>query len=414
MLTILLAALTIVPMENIAPGDLVHFEQENTTGVYMGDNKFVHVVEDKVQVGHLDDPEWNCQIKTALTEMEKPCSFAQDTPEAAESFDDQFSFYFLNEQKLPLVISPKDPNVSLPLFQEWIDGHRAQLLSLLSSHGGLLLRGFPVAKAEDFAAVVQTVLNKELLDYKGGEGSRRRVAKGVYTSTEAPPQFKIPLHNELSCTDNPPGHICFYCDIAPAPGSGQTILASTAKITRDIQALPDLWNLFHGKTIHYISRHPPEGSYFNKVNPTHKTWPNVFETKDKAEAEAICLKKGFAYRWLGDWIEVTRSAPATRGPYWFNQAHLYHANPRIRGGMLYHTLANMLYIVPSTNQYDVQFSDGTPITQEVIYQVYDVLDQNTVKFDWQKNDVLILDNIEALHGRAPYAGPRRILVSMVP
>ena len=185
---------------------------------------------------------------------------------------------------MPLVVSPKDPHISLSFFQAWANAHQIELKSLLSEYGVLLLRDFPVETPEEFAAVVKAVVGSELRSYKGGEGSRKKITEGVYTSTEAPPQFKIPLHNELTCTNDPNSYICFYCEIAPEPGSGQTILGRTDQVSAEIlQNHPDLWNFFNGHNIKYISRHPPEGSFFSKVNKTHKTWPQAFETTDKQE-----------------------------------------------------------------------------------------------------------------------------------
>lgn len=183
---------------------------------------------------------------------------------------------------------------------------------------------------------------------------------------------------------------------------------------------PHLWNLFDGKIINYISRHPPEGNYFTRVNPTHKTWQQAFETTDRNEVERICEQKGYEFQWLGDWIEVTRRVPAIRGrdqyfdhPYWFNQAHLYHANSRLRGGWVNHQLANLLYISPSTRQYDIEFDDRSKIPKKVVYEIYDILDEQTIKFSWEKGDVLLLDNHKVMHGRAPSEGKRRILAAMI-
>ncbi len=327
--------------------------------------------------------------------------------------------YFLNAEKVPAVISPMELASSVST-QHWIQSHRKRLEEILNEYGALLLRGFPIEEAQGFANVVQTVLNLPLINYRGGEGSRKKIVDGVYTSTEAPPSFQIPLHNELTCTDNPPSYICFYCEVAPESGSGQTILGSTEKITYAMQRLSEIWNVFAGRTLKYISRHPPEGNFFTLINNTHKTWQESFETGDKQEVERICREKGFEFHWLGEWIEVIRRAPAIQEPdqtfhfpYWFNQAHLYHSNPRIRGGCINDALANLLYCDPTTRQYDVEFEDGTPLPQWIVYGIYDVLEQETIRFDWQKNDVLILNNRKILHGRAPYSGPRRILVSMV-
>ena len=332
--------------------------------------------------------------------------------------DDNFDSYFVNEECLPYVLSPKSTEITLSSFTTWAEAHQVQLRNLIASQGAVLLRGFPIDGAEEFAEVVKSVIGRDLIDYKG-EGSRRRIVRGVYTSTEAPPEFKIPLHNELSCTNNPIDYISFYCDIAPEPGTGQTLLGRTEGVTTEIMNRPAVWNLFDGKIIKYISRHPPENSFFTGVNPSHKSWPQAFETTDKDEVARVCAQKGYEFSWNGDWVEVIRRVPATRGPdqhfdhpYWFNQAYLYHANPRIRGGWVNHMLANLLYIMPSTRQYDIEFDNGTPIPQAVMYEIYDVLDDQTIRFNWEKNDVLLIDNHKTLHGRAPCIGNRRILTAM--
>lgn len=332
--------------------------------------------------------------------------------------NEQFSCYYLNPQKMPLVVSPNIREISLASFQEWAVRHRSELKALVADQGAILLRNFPVSNAADFASTLRSILGQELIDYLGGEGSRKTVIRGVYTSTEAPPSFTIPLHNELSCTENAVTYICFYCDTAPSSGSGQTLLGRTREITEALQKNLRVWNFFKDKKIQYISRHPPEGSLFNRINKTHKTWHSSFATSDKKEVDRICKEKNFKHRWIGNWVEVIRHAPAFKVKddgevYWFNQAYLYHANPRGRGGWINHILASLLYAHPKTRQYDVKLADGTSIPRSIMYDVYNVLEQSTIKFDWQKEDVLIMNNVEALHGRASYVGPRRILTAMV-
>lgn len=336
---------------------------------------------------------------------------------------DKASCFYANEQKLPIGISPANPAMPLTDTIEWLEQHQKEIQELIKQHGAVLLRGYPVKAPQDFAAVVKAALGRDPITYRGGEGSRIKVAEGVYTSTEAPPGFHIPLHHELSCTTEAPANICFFCEIAPAPGTGQTILGSTEKITKAIKKNPALWKLFENRMIKYTSRHPPRGNIFARINKTHKTWQNVFETEDKNQAARICRKKKFSYRWNGEWIEVIRRAPGTiedpdkpGQPHWFNQAHLYHANPRLRGGWFTHILASVLYCRPSTRMYDVEFDDGKSIPRSAMYQIYDILEQETVKFDWQQGDVLLIDNKSstgATHGKAPHSGARRILTAMV-
>lgn len=360
-----------------------------------------------------------CRASDVVVADESDVEYLNFDADSPAFLNEKFDRYFVNEDCLPFVLTPKDSEMTLANFKIWAEVHQNELKSLMDAQGAVLLRGFPINSAEDFATVVKAVIGRDLIDYKG-EGSRKRIAQGVYTSTEAPSQFKIPLHNELTCTLNPVDYICFYCDIAPEPGTGQTILAKTEDITIEMMKRPHIWNLFNGKIIKYISRHPSEGSFFTRVNPTHKTWQQAFETTDREEVARICEQKGYDFKWDGDWIEVTRCVPAIRGPdqyfdhpYWFNQAYLYHANPRIRGGWVNHQLANLLYILPSTRQYDIEFEDGSAIDQEVIYEIYDILDEKTIKFNWAKGDVLLLDNRQTLHGRTPCIGQRRILATMI-
>lgn len=335
--------------------------------------------------------------------------------------DEHFVCAFVTGQKLPIMISPKNPNITFSEFCDLTHKHQKDIQALVTRYGAVLFRGFPVKDASGFAMVLEKAVGKAPTEYLAGDGPRTKVATGVYSTPEAPESFHMPLHHELSCTTRPPAFISFYCEQPPLAGTGQTILASSARVTEAIRKeQPDVWKMFHDKTVQYVSRHPPTGNWFTKVNKTHQTWQDTFDTTDKQKAEATCQARKMSYKWIGDWLEVTREAPCTRpnpdnakDKLWFNQFHLFHANPIIRGGWITHILASLLYFRPQTRQYDVQLSDGTPLPNESVCAIYPILDNQTVRYDWYKGDVLLVDNIRTLHGRAPYSGERRILSSMI-
>lgn len=335
----------------------------------------------------------------------------------AVTFSSLFNTSYVNPEHLPLVITPK--KTSKVDFKTWAENNRDEVRRLLKKNGGILLRDWGLSTPEDFSTWVTAILGDKPIDYVAGEGSRKKVVNGVYTSTEAPPEFKIPLHNELSCTNEACKYISFFCEIELASGTGQTILGKTAEVTKEMQSDKELWGAFKGKIMRYVSRHPPEGSFYAKLNPTHKTWQEAFETTDKNEVNRICAEKGFECRWMNDWLEVTRKVSATHAPdhnfphhYWFNQVHLYHPNHRKHGGWFNDLMVHLIYIVPDSAPYDIFYEDGSAVPEELVFRIYDALDRKTIYFDWHRGDLLILDNFIALHGRAPYTSKRRILTAM--
>ena len=96
---------------------------------------------------------------------------------------------------------------------------------------------------------------------------------------------------------------------------------------------------------------------------------------------------------------------------WFCQPHLYDFNPRLLGAWRW-AAAKLFYARPHTRLHEVFYADGSPIDREDLYHVMDTLDACTVAFPWKEGDVLMLDNVLSMHGRATFSGPRRILAAM--
>ena len=62
--------------------------------------------------------------------------------------------------------------------------------------------------------------------------------------------------------------------------------------------------------------------------------------------------------------------------------------------------------------HSTRFEDGTPISDAMVDELRAAIRAEKVEFPWQVGDLLVIDNILGLHGRAPYQGDRRILVAM--
>lgn len=331
---------------------------------------------------------------------------------------DAFELSLFGSEPLPLVLSPKR-NTAPAEFLELLRAERESLRKQLLQHGGLLFRGWPLQSAQDFSLAIEALGAGSSVNYIGGDSPRRKVTGAVYTSTEAPPPLKIPLHNELSFVRHYPKHIYFFCETAPAQ-HGETILGDARRVYRALD--PGVRSRFMDRQLKYVSAYYGNSLLMDLVNslqPSHKSWRDVFETSERSEVERLCREHDFEFAWHDDnnWIRISQTRPAaithpeTQEWVWFSQAHLYDFNPRLLGSWRY-VGAKLLYARQHMRMHEVFHADGGKIERSDLYHIMDTLDANTVAFPWQKGDMLVLDNVLTMHGRAGFQGPRRILAAM--
>lgn len=322
----------------------------------------------------------------------------------------------LNEQELPLVVQPSRRIRTAEQVNELIQAHKPLLKEKLLKHGCLLFRGFPLENPVDFANFIHQLDLGTFVNYVGSDNQRDQVHEGIYTATEAAPFYKIPLHNELSFVDHYPRHIYFFCEIAPQV-NGETVIADARKIYKAID--PAVRERFINQGLRYSSYYFYKSQIMKWLTKnSHKSWTEVFKTESKDEVEKHCREHGFEFTWhKNDWLEISHLRPAvmkhpeTDEEVWFNQAHLYDLNPKLLGKSKYLSL-KLLYWRKHTNLHEVCFADHGEIPREDLYHVMDVLDENTVAFPWKRGDLMVLDNVLAMHGRSVFEGKRRILAAM--
>ncbi|MCH9608729.1 MAG: hypothetical protein S4CHLAM45_13100 [Chlamydiales bacterium] len=324
---------------------------------------------------------------------------------------------FITKEKLPLVIEPEKSTPTFEQFLKYVEENREEISQLVVDHAGVLFRGFPIVGAEGFNAVIKTLNLGKALDYVGGDSPRDKVKGKVYTSTEAPPSLKIPLHNEMSFIKDYPKHIYFYCQ-TPSPVGGATILGDARRIYDGVKS--DVQKRFTEGKLRYVSNYYGKSILFdliNKLQRGHKTWMEAFETESRLEAEKRCDANAFDYKWNGDWLQVSQTCPAildhpvTGEPTWFNQAHLYDFNPKLIGFWNW-IGTKLIYAKPNTIMHEIFFETGGKIPKQDLYHILDVLDDQTISYPWQEGDFLVLDNVLAMHGRAPFEGKRKILTAL--
>lgn len=302
------------------------------------------------------------------------------------------------QEQFPLVIEPGVQDIRLEL---WAASNRDFIEEQLLKHGAILFRGFNVESLKDFGEFVRAI-SPELLDYLERAAPRAELSRNLYTSTEYPADQHIPLHHEMSYSHNWPMKIWFFC-LVPAQSGGRTPIANDRKVFKLIPL--EIKERFMQKKVMYV-RNYGEG--------VDLPWQEVFQTNDKSVVEAYCRKVNTEFEWRGGRLrtrqirQAVATHPKTGETVWFNHAHLFHVSnlePAVRDALLAEFKDDEL----PRNAF---YGDGTPIEDEVLDHIRDIYHRAAFRFDWKQDDVLMLDNFLASHGREPYSGPRRIVVAM--
>jgi alpha-ketoglutarate-dependent taurine dioxygenase len=307
----------------------------------------------------------------------------------------------------PSAVEPFD-GASLPALLALAERERPELDAALLRSGALLFRGWGAESLEDFSAFVTALSGtEERFGYAGGASPRRGLGgKGLYSSTEYPPDMWLGLHNELSYAGVQPRRLFFFCLVAPEQG-GETTLADSRRILRALD--PAVVAEFRARGLCYIRNlSPVAGSGYG--------WPDAFETGDPAEAEARARAIGAEVEWqAGGVMRVSQNRPATaRHPetgeeVWFNQADGFHPS-----ALTPSAYAEQLALCGREELFrlNVTFADGGEIPRAALHHIRETLAAQTVPHRWRAGDIVEGDNHLTAHGRAPFSGPRKIALAM--
>jgi alpha-ketoglutarate-dependent taurine dioxygenase len=281
--------------------------------------------------------------------------------------------------------------------------------SLLSRHGAILLRGYDVASTQALAHAVAALGGKPMPYIEGNSPRTKLDAGGVYTSTEHPAEAFISLHNELSYSASWPNRL-YFCCVTPAQTGGHTLLADSAAILNDLDA--SVRDAFETKGVLYIRN--LHGGRGMQLGPS---WQQTFETDDRADIERYCAQQHIDFEWrANDSLRLIAKRPATaihpasQRHVWFNQADQFH--PSTNSADVHEALVDVFGDDPIAFPQHACFGDHSAISDETLAHIREVTGRHTLRFDWQRGDCLVIDNMLMSHGRSPFTGERKVLVSM--
>jgi hypothetical protein len=286
----------------------------------------------------------------------------------------------------------------------WARENREAVKAILHGQGALLIRGLRFHGTRQFGQFLEDLFEHPLAEYTYRSTPRTKLGGNVYTATEYHPSETIPQHNESAYARVWPLQIGFFCMIPPGPGmGGATPLADSRAVLGRIS--PEIVARFEAKQLQYVRNY---GSI-------DLPWSEVFQTNDRRQVEDFCASNRISFEWTRNNGLRTRQVtpateihPVTGEKVWFNQAHLFHIS-----GLAGEVVRDMLSIYEKEDlPRNVYFGDGTPIEVDDLDHIRAAYEAVKFHFEWQKDDIVLLDNMLYTHGRQPYTGPRKILVGM--
>ncbi len=301
-------------------------------------------------------------------------------------------------QALPLVVRPAVDDVDLVA---WAQSSRPIIETELHKHGALLFRGFPIGSVAEFERFAQAICPELYGEY--GDLPKEESGSKTYRSTPYPPDQAILFHNESSHLQRWPMKQWFFCLQAAREG-GETPIVDCRTLYQRLR--PDIRERFASEQLLYVRNFTPGFDV---------SWQEFFQTGDKCVVEERCRQSGIEFIWMEQDRLRTRQKcqavarhPKTGEVAFFNQVQLHHVSclePRVRESLLSMLGEEWL-------PRNVYYGDGSPIEDAIIDEIRQQSREFAVRFPWEEQDILMVDNMLVAHAREPFVGPRKIVVAM--
>jgi hypothetical protein len=318
-------------------------------------------------------------------------------------------------------VAPSQAGASLNDICGTLAFYRSSIETVLTVNGGLLVRGFQkLCNAADFERAILEIA-PALRDYIGGTSPRSVIHGKIMTATYVPPEWSIPLHQEMAYTRDLPARISFFCERPATVGGYSTVgdmRMALDRINPGIRRKFDRFGLQLRRTL-------PSLQTLHLKPGVQKPWSEVFNTHDRSEVEKIVTEKGWRAEWRSkdtlqlwqDLIPAIKTHPVTRESLWCNQAHFFNPACMLAWALEdgrkedYDAIAQARASNPEMLDH-VFLGNGQPVPDDDALHVYRILRQLERSIRLDRGDLLILDNLILAHGRTSFEGERSILVAL--
>jgi hypothetical protein len=306
-------------------------------------------------------------------------------------------------EPFPLVLRCETPIPDIAAATAWIATHRGELTDKAARHGAVLFRGFRLSTAEDFDAFVAAF---GLPNFPYSESLSNAVwvnrTPRVFTANEAPPEVPILLHHEMAQTPLYPSRLFFFCEQPAAEGGATPLCRSDVLWERLAARRPEFARDCEQKGLRYSNVMPAEDDPGSGMG---RSWRSTLRAATREEAERRLRDLGYSWEWLTDVclrattpvLPAVRSLPNGRKSF-FNQL-----TAAFRGWK----------DTRNDPAKAITFGDGSPLDRDAVLTAADIGDRLAFDLQWQRGDVVLVDNYMTMHARRPFSGTRKVLASLI-
>lgn len=305
---------------------------------------------------------------------------------------------FPDVQRLALI----EPIQECWLLDELL-GRQAELREQLLLYGGLLFRGFRVEDLGEFDRFIERLAARRM-PYRYRSTPRTDLGRNILTATEYSPVLEIPLHCENSYQLEWPLIVAFCC-VQPATTGGATPLADMRRVSAELGS--SFMDEFEVRQVRYIRHYWPH---------IDVSWQSVFQTDSREDVRRFCASRGIDVSWIDEdtlrtchVAQGTAYHPSLQERVFFNQAHLFHVSSL--GSSMESSFMDTFGRDRLPRH--ATFGDGAEITADQLLRIRRAFRAAELHFQWRRGDVLVVDNMQLAHGRAPFSGPRSVLVALL-
>ena len=285
----------------------------------------------------------------------------------------------------------------------WVTGAAPELSRLAGEHGAVLVRGLPLAKPEEFDAVV-SALGYPNFSYANSLSNAYRInhTPRVFSANEAPADVTIFLHHEMAQTPFYPSKLIFFCQVAAGQGGATPVCRS------DI-----LWERLKAEQGMFAADCETKGLRYTNVMPGEadtesgmgRSWQSTLSVDSRKAAEVRLAKLGYTWEWQanGDLSVTTPVLPAVR--------RLANARTSFFNQLI--AAFNGWKDTRNDPSRAIRFGDGSLLNPTDVAAASAIADELTFDIPWQQGDIALVDNYVAMHGRRTFEGTRKVLASLV-